>query len=100
MYLPLIVVKLLKEPIRFSLYAIRRSSGLSVAPSFVVFGGKDMANDKLKDMSIFIYIMHMMENCTELNEVVKNDMKEIRKYFNSNLNIEVKNIAFDAKVTV
>ena len=38
----------------------------------------------------------MMENCTELNEVVKNDMKEIRKYFNSNLNIEVKNVAFDA----
>ena len=69
---------------------------MSVAPSFVVFGGKDMANDKLKDMSIFIYIMHMMENCTELNEVVKNDMKEIRKYFNSNLNIELKNVAFDA----
>ena len=69
---------------------------MSVAPLFLVIGGKDMANDKLKDMSIFIYIMHMMENSTELNEVVKNDMKEIRKYFNSNLNIEVKNVAFDA----
>ena len=69
---------------------------MSVAPLFLVIGGKDMANDKLKDMSIFIYIMQMMENCTELNEVVKNDMKEIRKYFNSNLNIEVKNVAFDA----
>ena len=55
-----------------------------------------MTNDKLKDMSIFIYIMHMMENCEELNEIVKNDLKEIKKYFNSNLNIEVKNVAFDA----
>lgn len=55
-----------------------------------------MANEKIKDMSIFIYIMHMMENYTELNEVVKNDMKEIRKYFNANLNLEIKNVAFDA----
>ena len=69
---------------------------MSVAPLFLVIGGKDMANEKIKDMSIFIYIMHMMENCAELNEVVKNDKKEIRKYFNSNLNIEVKNVAFDA----
>lgn len=69
---------------------------MSVAPLFLVIGGKDMANEKIKDMSIFIYIMHMMENYTELNEVVKNDMKEIRKYFNANLNLEIKNVAFDA----
>ena len=69
---------------------------MSVAPLFLVIGGKDMANEKIKDMSIYIYIMHMMENCGELNEVVKNDIKEIKKYVNSNLNLEIKNVAFDA----
>ena len=57
---------------------------------------KNMTNEKIKDMSIYIFIMHMMENCEELNEIVKNDLKEIKKYFNKNLNIEVKNVAFDA----
>ena len=55
-----------------------------------------MANEKIKDMSIFFYMMHMMENCEELNEIVKSDIKEIRKYFNANLNLEIKNVAFDA----
>ena len=69
---------------------------MSVAPLFLVIGGKDMANEKIKDMSIFFYMMHMMENCEELNEIVKSDIKEIRKYFNANLNLEIKNVAFDA----
>ena len=43
---------------------------MSVAPLFLVIGGKDMANEKIKDMSIYIYIMHMMENCEELNEIL------------------------------
>lgn len=57
---------------------------------------KNMAEDRIRDLSIYYYIMHMMENCEELNEIVKNDLKEIKKYFNTNLNIEVKNVAFDA----
>lgn len=69
---------------------------MSVTPSFVVFGGIDMANEKIKDMSIYIYLMHVMENCEGLNGIVKNDLKEIKKYFNENLNIEIKNVAFDA----
>ena len=69
---------------------------MSVAPSFMIFGGIDMADEKLKDMSIYIYVMHMMENCEELNTVVKNDLKGIKKYISSNLNLDTKSVAYDA----
>ena len=34
--------------------------------------------------------------CEELNTVVKNDLKGIKKYISSNLNLDTKNIAYDA----
>ena len=55
----------------------------------------DMTEDRIKDLIIYYYIMHMMENCTELNEIVKDDIKGLKKYFNENLNIDIKNVAFD-----
>ena len=69
---------------------------MSVAPLFMIFGGIDMADEKLKDMSNYIYVMHIMENCEELNTVVKNDLKGIKKYISSNLNLATKNVAYDA----
>ena len=54
-----------------------------------------MAEDRIKDLSIYYYIMHMMENCEELSEIVKNDIKDLKKQLKANLNIDIKNVAFD-----
>lgn len=90
------MVKLLKKPIRFSFIPCEGAMDKLLLLRLRYLEEKNMTNEKIKDMSIYIFIMHMMENCEELNEIVKNDLKEIKKYFNKNLNIEVKNVAFDA----
>ena len=44
------------------------------------FGGTDMKSEKTKDMSIYIYLMYIMENCKEINEIVKDDLNAAKKY--------------------
>lgn len=60
-------------------------------------GGTDMKSEKTKDMSIYIYLMYIMENCKEINEIVKDDMNAAKKYICSNLDLDIKNVAYDAK---
>lgn len=55
-----------------------------------------MTHEKVKDMSMYIYLMHVMQNCEELNEIVKNDLNEIKRILGNNLGIEVVNVAYDA----
>ena len=61
------------------------------------FGGTDMKREKTKDMSIYIYLMYIMENCKEINEIVKDDLNAAKKYICSNLDLDIKNVAYDAK---
>ena len=61
------------------------------------FGGTDMKSEKTKDMSIYIYLMYIMENCKEINEIVKDDLNAAKKYICSNLDLDIKNVAYDAK---
>lgn len=61
------------------------------------FGGTDMKSEKTKDMSIYIYLMYIMENCKEINEIVKDDLNATKKYICSNLDLDIKNVAYDAK---
>lgn len=61
------------------------------------FGGTDMKSEKTKDMSIYIYLMYIMENCKEINEIVKDDLNAAKKYICSNLDFDIKNVAYDAK---
>ena len=61
------------------------------------FGGTDMKSEKTKDMSIYIYLMYIMENCKEINEIVKDDLNAAKKYICSNLDLNIKNVAYDAK---
>lgn len=61
------------------------------------FGGTDMKSEKTKDMSIYIYLMYIMENCKEINEIVKDDLNAAKKYICSNLDLDIKNAAYDAK---
>lgn len=61
------------------------------------FGGTDMKSEKTKDMSIYIYLMYIMENCKEINEIVKDDLNAAKKYIRSNLDLDIKNVAYDAK---
>lgn len=70
---------------------------MTVAPFGLFIGGKNMTHEKVKDMSMYIYLMHMVQNCRELNEIVKDDLNEIKKIIGSNLGIEVVNVAYDAK---
>ena len=61
------------------------------------FGGTDMKSEKTKDMSIYIYLMYIMENCKEINEIVKDDLNAAEKYICSNLDLDITNVAYDAK---
>jgi hypothetical protein len=61
------------------------------------FGGTDMKSEKTKDMSIYIYLMYIMEDCKEINEIVKDDLNAAKKYICSNLDLDIKNVAYDAK---
>ena len=61
------------------------------------FGGTDMKSEKTKDMSIYIYLRYIMENCKEINEIVKDDLNAAKKYICSNLDLDIKNVAYDAK---
>ena len=61
------------------------------------FGGTDMKSEKTKDMSIYIYLMYIMENCKEINEIVKDDLNAAKKYICSNLDLDIANVAYDAK---
>lgn len=61
------------------------------------FGGTDMKSEKTKDMSIYIYLIYIMENCKEINEIVKDDLNAAKKYICSNLDLDIKNVAYDAK---
>ena len=46
------------------------------------FGGTDMKSEKTKDMSIYIYLMYIMENCKEINEIiVKDDLNAAKKIY-------------------
>lgn len=54
------------------------------------FGGTGMKSEKTKDMSIYIYLMYIMENCKEINEIVKDDLKAAKKYICSNLDLDIK----------
>lgn len=56
-----------------------------------------MQSEKVKDMSIYIYLMYIMENCKEINEIVKDDLNAAKKYICSNLDLDIKNVAYDAK---
>ena len=56
------------------------------------FGGTDMKSEKTKDMSIYIYLMYIMENCKEID-----DLNAAKKYICSNLDLDIKNVAYDAK---
>lgn len=56
-----------------------------------------MKSEKAKDMSIYIYLMYIMENCKEINEIVKDDLNATKKYICSNLDLDIKNVAYDAK---
>ena len=60
-------------------------------------GGTNMQSEKTKDMSIYIYLMYIMENCKEINEIVKDDLNAAKKYICSNLDLDIKNVAYDAK---
>lgn len=60
-------------------------------------GGTNMQSEKVKDMSIYIYLMYIMENCKEINEIVKDDLNAAKKYICSNLDLDIKNVAYDAK---
>ena len=60
-------------------------------------GGTNMQSEKAKDMSIYIYLMYIMENCKEINEIVKDDLNATKKYICSNLDLDIKNVAYDAK---
>ena len=61
------------------------------------FGGTDMKSEKTKDMSIYIYLMYIMENCKEINEIVKDDLNAAKKYICSNLVLDIISVAYDAK---
>ena len=61
------------------------------------FGGTDMKSEKTKDMSIYIYLMYIMENCKEINEIVKDDLNAAEKYICNNLDLDITNVAYDAK---
>lgn len=61
------------------------------------FGGTDMKSEKTKDMSIYIYLMYIMENCKEINEIVKDDLNAAKKYICSNLDLDIISVAYDAK---
>ena len=60
-------------------------------------GGTDMKSEKTKDMSIYIYLMYIMENCKEINEIVKDDLNAAEKYICNNLDLDITNVAYDAK---
>ena len=60
-------------------------------------GGTNMQSEKAKDMSIYIYLMYIMENCKEINEIVKDDLNAAKKYICSNLDLDIISIAYDAK---
>lgn len=49
-----------------------------------------MKSEKTKDMSIYIYLMYIMENCKEINEIVKDDLNAAKKYICSNLDLDIK----------
>ena len=61
------------------------------------FGGTDMKSEKAKDMSIYIYLMYIMEDCKEINEIVKDDLNAAKKYICSNLDLDIISVAYDAK---
>ena len=56
-----------------------------------------MQSEKAKDMSIYIYLTYIMENCKEINETVKDDLNAAKKYICSNLDLDITNVAYDAK---
>ncbi len=56
-----------------------------------------MQSEKAKDMSIYIYLTYIMENCKEINEIVKDDLNAAKKYICGNLDLDIKNVAYDAK---
>ena len=60
-------------------------------------GGTDMKSEKTKDMSIYIYLTYIMENCKEINEIVKDDLNTAKKYICNNLDLDITNVAYDAK---
>ena len=60
-------------------------------------GGTNMQSEKAKDMSIYIYLTYIMENCKEINEAVKDDLNVAKKYICSNLDLDITNVAYDAK---
>ena len=55
-----------------------------------------MTQEKAKDMSMYIYLMYAIQNCEELNEIVKNDLNDIKRIMGKNLGIDIINVAYDA----
>ena len=56
-----------------------------------------MKSEKTKDMSIYIYLTYIMEDCKEINEAVKDDLNAAKKYICSNLDLDIISVAYDAK---
>ena len=55
-----------------------------------------MTQEKAKDMSMYIYLMYAIQNCEELNEIVKNDLNDIKRIMGKNSGIDIINVAYDA----